>query len=102
MQYSLCHAFLAVPAVPLCLPLQVQHARPRRVAVALGRLGEHGDHHELHGDQDDGFEEHGDADRCGKSMVSGMVVIVQILCFARSDLKRKLSIFIYAWHNTCL
>ena len=83
--YSLCHALLAVPAVPLGLPLQVEHAWPRCVAVALGGLGEHGDHHEVHGDQDDRFEEHGDADRCGKSMV-----------------KRKLSIFIYAWHNTCL
>ena len=37
-QYSLCHAFLAVPAVPLCLPLQVEHSRPRCVAVPLRGL----------------------------------------------------------------
>ena len=45
--YSLCHAFLAVPAVPLGLPLQVEHAWPRCVAVPLGGLH----------DQDDGDSE---------------------------------------------
>ena len=105
--YSLCHALLAVPAVPLSLPLQVEHAWPRRVTVALRRLGVDHDHHdgdgcEVNGDQDDGFKEDGGADKCGESMVSSMVVIVKILCFARSDITRKLSIFIYAWHNTCL
>ena len=89
--YSLCHAFLAVPAVPLGLPLQVEHAWPRCVAVALRRLGVDHDHHdgdgcEVNGDQDDRFKEDGDADKCGESMVSSMVVIVKILCFARSDL----------------
>ena len=35
---SLGHPLLGVPAVPLGLPLQVEHARPRRVAVSLRPL----------------------------------------------------------------
>ena len=35
---SLGHPLLGVPAVPLGLSLQVEHARPRRVAVSLRPL----------------------------------------------------------------